>query len=199
MRVRTLLNPFNCLSIHEKKPLNELFQNFNGTLDIEMGLGSGSFLLHYGAHNPERFLIGFEIRKRLADLAQQKIVEAGLKHVQALWGNGEKNLKVMFDNESIDRIFIFHPDPWPKLRHQRRRIINQEFLELCWNKLKTGGKLYIATDVPELWDYMSLQIDQSQKFKPYDDDFFWQTFYKTRWKEMSESKQREVFYQAYEK
>lgn len=197
MRVRTLLNPFNCLQTYEKKPLSELFEHFNGILDVEMGFGTGSFLIQYGGHHPERFVVGYEIRKRLVEAAQEKVDQAQLKNVKLFWGNGQKNLDLMFDDGVIDRIFIFHPDPWPKLGHQKRRLINQSFLELCHRKLKPGGSLYLASDVPELWDYMSQEITASKLFDAINDEYFWQTFYHTRWKELSIEQERTLHYQAY--
>lgn len=198
MRVRTLLNPLSCPQRFTKQKWNEIFPLFTGTLDVEVGFGTGSFLDQYGQSNPTHGLVGFEIRKKLVDAAQERIIASKLDNVFLVWGNASFGLHDMFEDKSIDRIFVFHPDPWPKRTHHKRRVINQEFLTLVQKKLKENGCLYIATDVPELWDVMLKTITTSEKFTAVHDDYFWSTFYKTRWKEMSEEHNRSLFFGTFQ-
>ena len=151
MRVRTHLNPFHYMQRFEKKPLSELFSPFHGIIDVEMGFGYGDFMAHYATLYPERCIVGFEINTKLAEYTQKTIHEKKLTNVLPLWGNGLCGLHDMFDDQSIDRLFIFHPDPWFKNRHIKRRVVTHEFLVDAHKKLKVGSCLYIATDVPELW------------------------------------------------
>lgn len=199
MRMRTLLNPFSCFQRHPKKSWDQIFPNFQNVLDVEMGCGTGSFMLTYAATHPDRCLVGFEIRKRLVECAQAKIEEQKLTNAHLLWANGQIALEDMFQDESIDRLFIFHPDPWPKLAHRKRRIITPAFLELVSRKLKPNGLMYLATDVPELWDYMFELINESKLFKVTEDNEFWQTVYQTRWKEMSLEQNRSISYATFKK
>ncbi len=199
MRVRTLLNPFKCLTRHEKKPWSEVFPNFNGLLDVEIGFGSGSFAWTYGENNPTRHLVGFEIRHRLVTFAQDKVREKSLTNVHLLAGTGQFGLVDLFDDESIDRIFIFHPDPWFKKRQLRRRLINNDFVALAARKLKPSGQLLVATDVPDLWEYMNAILLASPNLTPVNNTAFWENEYQTRWKEMSEEKQRSLHYGTFEK
>lgn len=198
MRVRTLLNPLSCPQRFSKQKWAEIFPRFTGILDVEVGFGTGSFLDQYAAANPTHALVGFEIRKKLVDAAQELITASKLDNVFLVWGNASFGLQDMFEDNSIDRIFVFHPDPWPKRTHHKRRVINQEFLTLAQKKLKQNGFLYVATDVPELWEVMLKTIETSEKFVPVQDDYFWSTFYKTRWKEMSEEHNRSLFFGTFQ-
>jgi tRNA (guanine-N7-)-methyltransferase len=199
VRVRTLLNPFKCLTRHEKKPWAEIFPNFNGLLDVEIGFGTGSFAWTYGENNPTRNLVGFEIRHKLVTFAQDKVREKGLTNVHLLPGTGQFGLIDLFENESIDRLFIFHPDPWFKPRQIRRRLVNPEFIALAATKLKPGGIIFLATDVPDLWEDMTHAVSTEPLLQAIENNLFWTTEYQTRWKEMSEEKQRNLHFGAFEK
>jgi len=199
MRVRTLLNPFKCLQRYEKKPWDTVFPTFNGQIDVEIGFGTGSFARQYALNNPGRNLVAFEIRKKLVTLAQERLATEGITNAHLLWGNGHYGLEDMFDDGSIDRLFIFHPDPWPKMRQIRRRLINEAFLTLAAKKLKVGGRLFLATDVPALWEYMQKVLTAVPTLVSCQDDLFWQTEYQTRWKEMSLEQNRSLFYGTFER
>jgi tRNA (guanine-N7-)-methyltransferase len=193
MRVRTLLNPFKCNTRFSKQEWSEIFPQYKGLLDVEIGSGNGSFLQHYATEHPSRAIVGFEIRKKWVDYAQEKITANKLTNIHLVCGNGQIGLEDMFQDNSIDRIFIFHPDPWPKQYHQKRRIINPIFLEIAQRKLKSDGLLYISTDVQDLWDYMIKTIEKTQKFEKFSDEEFWTNVYQTRWKEMCQDHQRSLF------
>lgn len=198
MRVRTLLNPFKCPQRFTSQDWNGLFPEFQGNLDVEIGFGTGSFIRHYAQANLERSIVGFEIRKKWVDFAQEKVNEQKITNAYLVWGNGHFGLEDMFQDQSIDRLFIFHPDPWEKHRHHKRRIISLEFLELAHKKLKPNHNLYLATDVPELWVDMLATIKTSEKFIQTSDDEFWTMHYQTRWKEMSLQHNRSLFYGTFQ-
>jgi tRNA (guanine-N7-)-methyltransferase len=197
MRVRTLLNPFSCRQRFTKQEWLSVFPHFQQLLDVEIGCGNGGFLVRYAMEHPQRALVGFEIRKRWVEFAQEKIAENKLPNAHLICGNGHFGLEDMFEDNSINRLFIFHPDPWPKKQHYKRRIINQTFLELTYQKLKPEGCLYLATDVQDLWDYMMAFIDASQRFIKHEDEIFWSQIYQTRWQEMSLYHQRPLYYATF--
>ena len=63
-----------------------------------------------------------------------------------------RELISQLSKQIFDEIFILYPDPWPKVRHEKRRILNKENLNLLLSKLKTNGKIFIATDVKNYFD-----------------------------------------------
>ncbi len=198
MRIRTLLNPFSCLQRYKRQDWLALFPNFQGILDVEIGFGTGHFITSYAKTFPTHAVVGFEIRKKLVELVQEKSKLAQLDNTCLVWGNGQYGLEDMFEDKSIDRIFVFHPDPWIKRHQNKRRVVSPAFLELVHTKLKPGCHLYVATDVPELWEVMLQAIQDSQKFTLIPDDPFWTTLYHTRWKEMSLEHNRSLFYGTFQ-
>jgi tRNA (guanine-N(7)-)-methyltransferase len=198
MRVRTLLNPFSCNQRYTRQAWTKLLPDHQGIIDVEIGFGNGQFLDFYAEQNPSRSVIGFEIRQRWVHFVQEKITKKRLVNVVAFRAHGQHALEDMFEDNSIDRIFIFHPDPWPRHGHRKRRIISQEFLDIAHTKLKFNGRLYIATDVPELWEYMKTVIIQHDRLKELTNDNLWETLYNTRWREMSVEHNRSLFFGTFQ-
>ncbi len=199
MRVRTLLNPFSCQQRFEKAEWPTIFPDFQGTLAVEIGFGTGSFLVHYAERHPTHSLVGFEIRHRLVQQAEASIAAAKLTNVHPVEGNGQYGLEDMFEDASIDSVFIFHPDPWPKPRQQKRRVVTPAFIQLIERKLKPGGQLFIATDVQELWEFMNEIVTTTSQLTATNNDVFWDNDYKTRWQEMTEEQNRSRFYGTFAK
>ncbi len=67
--------------------------------------------------------------------------------------------------ESVDRINLYFPDPWPKKRHHKRRIVQPVFLELCWKALRPGGALHIATDWANYAEHIDEVLGESERFE----------------------------------
>lgn len=199
MRIRTLNNPFSCRQRFEKQPWESIFPAFKQTLDVEIGVGGGDFIEYYASTHPERSIVGYEIRYRAFEHVQQRLQNAQLTNAHVCWGHGQIGLQDMFDDNSISKMFIFHPDPWPKNKHSNRRLINPDFLDTVYTKLAPGGLIYLATDVAELWDYMHATIIAHKKFTLLEQDSFWQEHYHTRWREISERDNRTLNYGTFKK
>lgn len=112
---------------------------------LEIGFGGGEHLLAQAAHNPDTLFIGCEpyingVAKCLAGIDQQK-----LTNIRLCAGDARLLIKALPD-ACLDSAFILFPDPWPKLRHNKRRLVNQETLAMLARAHKPGGRLLIATD-----------------------------------------------------
>jgi tRNA (guanine-N(7)-)-methyltransferase len=198
MRVRTLKNPFSCRQRYERPAWTDVFPTFSETLDVEIGFGTGIFLYNYAAMHQDRSIVGIEIKKKLVDCVQKNLKQRALNNVYAVWGNAVLTLEDMFADHSIDRLFIFHPDPWHKSRHHKRRLVNAPFLDLIHQKLKHHARLYLSSDVASLWTAMQSTIAANGSFKPIEDVDFWENKYHTRWHEIRNEKQRPFFCATYE-
>ncbi len=119
-------------------------------LYIEIGFGNGDFLAEKSAATPEADFIGIEIFITGAAKLLKKVMNAS-------GGTGGKNLRIFIDDsrrvlashlpdESIDGVYILFPDPWPKKRHNKRRLITPAFSRLLHSKLKNNGFVTTATD-----------------------------------------------------
>jgi len=199
MRIRTHANPFNCRHRFEKQDWNKIFPDFSGRLDFEVGFGRGIFLQNYAKENSDRCIIGVDVRTMTVELLSKKLKEENIANAYVVYGNGLICLEDMFKDESIDNIFVFHPDPWIKKQHLKRRVINSKFLEVAKNKLKKDGKVYISTDVEELWLEIADLFAANEFFVKTSDVDFWQKHYKTRWNEISEEKKRGEFFVTFAK
>lgn len=114
-------------------------------LALEIGFGGGEHLLAQAAHNPATLFIGVEpyingVAKCLAGIARQ-----GLKNIR-LNTNDARFLVKELPDACLDSVFILFPDPWPKTRHNKRRLVNQETLAMIARAHKKGGRLLIASD-----------------------------------------------------
>lgn len=114
-------------------------------VSLEIGFGGGEHLLAQAAHNPDTLWIGCEpfingVAKCLAGIDSQ-----GLKNIR-LFTRDARELVAAMPEQSVDSIFILFPDPWPKARHNKRRLVNHDTLARLARIHKPGGRLLLATD-----------------------------------------------------
>lgn len=114
-------------------------------LAIEIGFGGGEHLLAQAAHHPDTMFIGCEpfingVAKCLVGIDGQKLTNI------RLFTNDARQLLEQLPAESMDAAFILFPDPWPKARHNKRRLVNAETLSMLARLHKKGGRLLVATD-----------------------------------------------------
>lgn len=112
---------------------------------LEIGFGSGEHLLAQATHNPDTLYIGCEpfingVAKLLTGIDQHKLTNI------RLFTDDARLLIEQLPDHCLDEIFVLFPDPWPKLRHHKRRLINEKTLEMLARVHKKGGRLLIATD-----------------------------------------------------
>ncbi len=115
-------------------------------LGVEIGFGMGQTLLDWATTHPHLNLIGIEIYEPGIGALLAGIERRGLTNLRVLRGDAEELLDVGFHPASLAEIHIWFPDPWPKKRHHKRRLIQPKFTALLANRLAPGGTLSIATD-----------------------------------------------------
>jgi tRNA (guanine-N7-)-methyltransferase len=193
MRVRTHVNPLAYVDRMDKLDYKHKFP-YNQFLDFEVGCGRGIFLKEYAKKYKDRNIIGVEIRKPVVEQLKIEIMEENIENVFVVQGRAEFCLEDTLEDASLDRVFIFHPDPWIKRTHHKRRVVSLEFLEIIYKKLKKNGELYISTDVEDLWVYMKNIIDKYGKFELRNINNFWEEDYITNWTDFSKKNNRDIFY-----
>src|SRR3990167_915221 len=113
---------------------------------LEIGFGTGQSLVHAAQVHPEEDFIGIETHKPGIGSLLLAIERHQIKNVRIYYGDAVGILQNCIPQASLDRVHLFFPDPWPKRRHYKRRLIQKPFVQLIMNKLKQRGVLYIATD-----------------------------------------------------
>ncbi|NPA07182.1 MAG: tRNA (guanosine(46)-N7)-methyltransferase TrmB [Chloroflexi bacterium] len=124
-------------------------------LVLDVGFGNGEALLEQAAHEPTRDFIGVEVYRPGVGRFLRGLHERGLTNVRVYLADIVDVLDAgLLPPASLDRVQIFFPDPWPKKRHHKRRLIQPAFLDALARVLRAGGQLHIATD----WDDYAAHI-----------------------------------------
>lgn len=113
---------------------------------VEIGFGNGESLARMASENPDRDYIGIEVHRPGVGHLMMKLAESGLTNVRIFCHDAIDILEQRIEDQSLSGIHLFFPDPWPKKRHHKRRIVRPSFVKLVAQKLKPGGYFHAATD-----------------------------------------------------
>lgn len=117
-----------------------------GPLVLEIGFGNGDSLAEMAAHYPETSFVGIDVHRPGVGHLLMRLEEQGLHNVRVYATDAVEVLKHRIEDESLDRLQLFFPDPWPKKRHHKRRIVQPDFMRWVIKKLKPQGVFHAATD-----------------------------------------------------
>ena len=126
-------------------PTEELFGNSN-PLTVEIGFGMGDSLLEMAAANPQINFLGIEVHKPGVGKLLHGVVEQNLSNVKVFCHDAKEILAHCLPPASIARLLIFFPDPWHKKRHNKRRLVQTDFITQQLPLLADGGRIHLATD-----------------------------------------------------
>lgn len=115
-------------------------------VEVELGAGDGSFLLDWAAAHPERNFLGVERLLGRVRKLDRKGRRRGLTNLRGLRLEAAYVLEWMIPAGSVAALHVYFPDPWPKKRHHKRRLVNARFAELAHRALAPGGVLHLRTD-----------------------------------------------------
>jgi tRNA (guanine-N7-)-methyltransferase len=140
------LSPNSC-----KGNWSNVFQN-RKPVHLEVGTGKGQFIANMAKQHPEINFVGLELAKSVIVRAIDKVKEKEVTNVRLINGNAENLLEFFAENE-LDTIYLNFSDPWPKSRHEKRRLTYHTFLERYKKILKPDGKLILKTDNQGFFEY----------------------------------------------
>lgn len=123
---------------------------------LEIGFGNGDSLATQASLHPERDFLGIEVHEPGVGHCLIRIRDLGIGNLRVICHDAIEVLDRQVPETSIDRINLYFPDPWPKKRHHKRRIVQPDFLARCARALTPGGALHIATD----WENYAEHIDE---------------------------------------
>ena len=129
----------------QKINLAELFPDSKRII-MEIGFGMGEATAQIALADPTTGYLAVEVHRPGIGKLLLRIEEGALKNLRTIEGDAFEVFEQMIVDSSLDGVHLFFPDPWPKARHFKRRIVNQEFIAAVAAKLKPGAFLHIATD-----------------------------------------------------
>jgi tRNA (guanine-N7-)-methyltransferase len=147
------------------KPLDlaVLFGNTHPVV-MEIGFGNGSLLAEQSANYPQFNFVGIEVHRPGIGRLLQRLEEHDTSNVRIWEQDAITLLEHMLPAHSLSAIWLYFPDPWPKKRHHKRRIVNAHFLDLAARALKLHGVLHMATDWEDYAEHMRSEIENHQHF-----------------------------------
>jgi len=121
---------------------------------LEIGFGMGETTAAIAAAHPETDFLGIEVHTPGVGSLLKQIGERGLTNLRLIQHDAVEVLRAMIAPASLDGAHIFFPDPWPKKRHHKRRLVAPDFLALLVSRMKPGAYLHLATDWQEYAEHM---------------------------------------------
>ena len=160
--------------IFENKLTNfsDLFKNKNSELILEIGFGMGTSTAEIAKSNLNKNYIAIEVHSPGVGNLLKLIQESDIPNLKIIQHDAVEVLNLMIKNNSLDGIHIFFPDPWPKKRHHKRRLIQSNLLKLIAQKIKKSGYLHIATDWEDYALWIIDLLDKEELLQKTSDDFF---------------------------
>ena len=124
----------------------------------------GESTITIAKNSPETGFLAVDVHQPGIGKLLARIEEFGLRNIRVMDEDAHLVLGSMIPNECLDGIYLFFPDPWPKTRHHKRRIVNENFIGLAATKIKPDGFLHIATDWVPYAEWIKERLTRSPQF-----------------------------------
>lgn len=129
---------------------------------LEIGFGMGETTATIAQLHPEGDYLGIEVHTPGVGALLKRVAELGLSNVRVIQHDAVEVLQYMIAPDALDAVHVFFPDPWPKKRHHKRRLIQAPLVALLASRMKPGGYLQLATD----WEEYALQMLEVLRAEP---------------------------------
>ena len=130
----------------------------------EIGFGMGEATAIIATESPRNAYIAIDLHPPGIGKLLSRIQEQGITNIRVIEDDVHVVMQYMIDDGALDGVHLFFPDPWPKVKHHKRRIVTPGFLNLIATKLKIGGYFHLATDWSPYAQSMQAVFDQSEQF-----------------------------------
>jgi tRNA (guanine-N7-)-methyltransferase len=132
---------------------------------LEIGFGNGDSLVQQATERPDTNFLGIEVHEPGVGHCLLKARDAGVTNLRLIMHDALEVLAKQIPPGSLSRVNLYFPDPWPKKRHHKRRIVQPAFLELVAGRLRPGGSLHIATDWANYAEHIDATIAACDRFE----------------------------------
>ncbi|HXW60098.1 MAG TPA: tRNA (guanosine(46)-N7)-methyltransferase TrmB [Myxococcota bacterium] len=143
--------------------LSELFSN-NHPVDLEIGCGRPHFFFDRAYNFQQRNIIGIEWKYEFIAQAERRIVREKILNARAFHGNAWLLVPLLFRPQSLSQVFVNFPDPWWKMKHKKRLVLNHTFLDVLYELIQKDGFIVLQTDVKELFIAYQELFKEHKKF-----------------------------------
>ncbi len=132
---------------------------------LEIGCGMGESLVAMAAAHPQHDYLAVEVYRPGIGTLLRRLEEVGLDNVRVIQADAVDVLEHWLPPASLAAVYVFFPDPWPKKRHHKRRLIQSPFLRLVWRVLQPGGLLHVVTDWTDYAEQIWAAVAQAGGFR----------------------------------
>ncbi len=187
MPIRSFVRRSGRITSSQRKAVETLWPNYGVEIDgelnlealfgrkaekhVEIGFGNGDSLIAMAESNPQHDYLGIDVYTPGIGHLLIKVEAAQLTNVRVIHADAVEILKHNLPPSCLNSIYLFFPDPWPKKRHHKRRLIQPDFLKLLAQKIKPGGNLHLATDWENYAQHMLAVLEASPEFINYTNGF----------------------------
>lgn len=133
-------------------------------LHVEIGFGNGDFIVNMAKQYPQSLFVGFEISLESVERAVKRCITHEVKNIRFIRGDAGTLLRELFPPNSIQHVYMNFPDPWPKKRHENKRLIKPPFLQTLANVLELNGIYELTTDQEDYANAAKSLFEQSDYF-----------------------------------
>ena len=137
-------------------------------VEIEIGSGKGGFLIASSEAYPGKNFLGIEKSIKMTRYTAERLGKRSISNIRLVCANAQYILTRMVPDTSVSVIHIYFPDPWPKTRHQKRRLMSPDFLKILRKVLIPGGTIQFATDHQDYYEETKDLFSQSPHFQSLD-------------------------------
>jgi len=130
-----------------------------GLFELEIGCGKGGFLLSRALAHPELRMLGIEWANKFFKYCADRMARRGLSNVRVMRTDAKYFVMNHLPPACVDVLHIYHPDPWPKARHHKRRLIQADFVAAAIRAIKPGGKWLVQSDHAEYFEQIERLLD----------------------------------------
>ena len=186
-RTRSFVRRAGRITAGQQRALDELWPRWgidcpDGQLDLEaifgrdaprvleIGFGNGDTFVRMAAQSPDTDFLGIEVHEPGVGHCLLGIEKEGLTNLRVIRHDAVEVLQNWLPADSFNRIQLFFPDPWPKKRHHKRRIVQPEFMDLVAQVLKPGGVFHVATDWANYAGHIETVLGSDPRFLRVDDE-----------------------------
>ncbi len=152
-------------SVVERINFAELFPTPQ-PIEVELGCGDSTFLVSWAQQHPGRNLVGVERLLGRLNKLNRKGLRAGLTNLRGVRVESRYFVEYLLPARSVQALHIYFPDPWPKRKHERHRLINERFPIIANQALAPGGSVFLRTDDANYFAQMKAFFGRTHVFRP---------------------------------